>query len=84
MTYHALRTRRAGSRRFVDYHLLVPGECEVRRAHDCEMIIGRAIEDVLPGIEVTSHIEPLEEPMAWNDVGFQEESPPAVVRSGKV
>lgn len=32
--YHALRTRRAGSRRFVDFHLLVPGEMSVERAHD--------------------------------------------------
>jgi cation diffusion facilitator family transporter len=82
LTYHALRTRRAGSRRFVDYHLLVPGDCPVRRAHDCEMIIGRAIENAIPGVEVTSHIEPLEEPMAWNDVRWQEESHPAVLRSG--
>ena len=84
MTYHALRTRRAGSRRFVDYHLLVPGECKLRRAHDCEMVIGRAIEDAVPGIEVTTHIEPLEEPMAWEDVRWQvENEPPSVsTRSG--
>ena len=32
--YHALRTRRAGSRQFVDFHLLVPGALSVQRAHD--------------------------------------------------
>jgi cation diffusion facilitator family transporter len=67
MTYHALRTRRAGSQRFADYHLLVPGERSVAHAHDCEMAIGRAIEEAVPGIEVTTHIEPVEEPLAWND-----------------
>jgi cation diffusion facilitator family transporter len=67
MTYHALRTRRAGSRRFADYHLLVPGEMNVTCAHDHEMEIERAIELAVPGIEVTSHIEPVEEPRAWND-----------------
>jgi cation diffusion facilitator family transporter len=72
MTYHALRTRRAGSRRYADYHLLVPGDCSVTHAHDCEMAIGRAIEEAVPGIEVTTHIEPIEEPLAWNDSRLDE------------
>jgi cation diffusion facilitator family transporter len=72
MTYHALRTRRAGSRRFVDYHLLVPGTMPVCEAHDVEMEIEVAIETSIPGIEVTSHIEPIEEPRAWNDSRLRE------------
>jgi cation diffusion facilitator family transporter len=67
MTYHALRTRRAGGRRFADYHLLVPGAMSVNAAHDVEMKIETAIEGAVTGIEVTSHIEPVEEPRAWND-----------------
>ena len=66
-TYHALRTRRAGSRRFVDYHLLMTGETSLKRAHDREMEIGRALQNVLPALEITTHIEPVEEPLAWND-----------------
>lgn len=73
MAHHALRTRRAGSQRFADYHLLVPGGCSVAQAHDCEMMIGRAIESAVPGIEVTTHIEPIEEPLAWNDSRLREE-----------
>lgn len=67
MDYHALRTRRAGEQRFADYHLLVPGAMSVTRAHDYEMKIGGAIERAVPGVEVTSHIEPVEEPAAYND-----------------
>ena len=67
MNYHALRTRRAGEQRFADYHLLVPGAVSVTHAHDCEMRIGAAIGAAVPGIEVTSHIEPIEEPAAYND-----------------
>lgn len=67
MTYHALRTRRAGGRRFADYHLLVPGAMSVASAHQIEMQIETAIEGAVNGIEVTSHIEPVEEPRAWND-----------------
>ena len=43
MTYHALRTRRAGRRRFADFHLLVPGLFTVHRAHE----ISDRIEDVI-------------------------------------
>jgi cation diffusion facilitator family transporter len=67
MTYHALRTRRAGEQRFADYHLLVPGRTSVRAAHDCEMRIGAAIAAAVSAIEVTAHIEPVEEPAAYND-----------------
>lgn len=67
MTYHALRTRRAGGRRFADYHLLVPGAMSVESAHAVEMQIEAAIEAAVPSIEVNSHIEPVEEPRAWND-----------------
>lgn len=67
MTYHALRTRRAGAHRFADFHLLVPGAWPVRLAHDCEMDMARQVEAAVHGIEVTTHIEPVEEPASWND-----------------
>ena len=72
MTYHALRTRRAGSRRFADYHLLVPGEYAVSAAHNTEVAIGRAIQEAVPGVEITAHIEPIEDPLAWNDARWQD------------
>lgn len=65
--YHALRTRRAGSRRFADFHLLVPGVWSVQRAHDLTGAVEDAVRQALPGIEVTVHIEPLEEPASWED-----------------
>jgi hypothetical protein len=37
------------------------------------MEIGAAIEEAVPGIEVTTHIEPIEEPLAWNDARWQDE-----------
>jgi cation diffusion facilitator family transporter len=67
ITYHAVRTRQAGARRFVDFHLLVPGVFSVHRAHALADRIESAMEKVLPGVEVTVHIEPIEEPSAWND-----------------
>ncbi len=66
-TYHALRTRRAGSRQFVDFHLLVPGDQSVHRAHEITHRIEHAVNEVLPGAETTVHIEPIEDPRAWDD-----------------
>ncbi len=67
MDYHALRTRRAGSRRFVDFHLLVPGVTSVQKAHAFASGIEESIRAVAPGLEVTVHIEPIEDRAAWED-----------------
>ena len=67
MTYHALRTRRAGSRRFADFHLLVPGAMSVHQAHEITMEIEAAVQAAVPLIEVTVHIEPIEDRAAWED-----------------
>jgi cation diffusion facilitator family transporter len=66
-TFHALRTRQAGARRFADFHLLVPGHFSVQRAHDLTGKVESAVGAALPGIEVTVHIEPIEEQAAWED-----------------
>jgi cation diffusion facilitator family transporter len=67
MTYHALRTRLAGSLRFADCHLLVPGNLTVSEAHDVANRIEDAVRRAVPGLEVTVHIEPIEEESAYRD-----------------
>lgn len=67
VTFHALRTRQAGARRFVDFHLLVPGAWSVQRAHDLTGKVEQAVCEALPGIEITVHIEPIEERASWED-----------------
>jgi cation diffusion facilitator family transporter len=67
MHYHALRTRQAGARRFVDFHFLVPGRWTVRQAHDHADLLEEAIRAALPGVEVTIHIEPIEQEASWKD-----------------
>ncbi|MCS6850998.1 MAG: cation diffusion facilitator family transporter [Gemmataceae bacterium] len=67
MDFHAVRTRLAGARRFVDFHLLVPGHYTVRRAHALASRIEAAVEKALPDIEVTIHMEPIEEAASWDD-----------------
>jgi cation diffusion facilitator family transporter len=67
MAYHALRTRQAGRRRFVDFHLLVPGSLSVQQAHTLTGEIEDAVRDTLPEMEVSVHIEPIEDSAAWSD-----------------
>ncbi|OKH52909.1 cation-efflux pump [Calothrix sp. HK-06] len=65
--FHALRTRLAGTRRFVEFHVLVPGAWTVLQGHDLCEAIELAIIQALPGTNVTTHLEPKEDPASWND-----------------
>jgi cation diffusion facilitator family transporter len=55
---HALRTRSAGPRRFVDFHLILPTNLTVAEAHARCDALEDAILEVLPGCSVTIHVEP--------------------------
>ncbi len=69
--FHALRTRVAGSRRFVAFHVLVPGQWTVQDGHDlCEQL-EQEIAIALPRSDVLTHLEPIEDPRAWDDQGFR-------------
>ncbi len=65
--FHALRTRLAGTRRFVSFHVLVPGAWTVLQGHNLCDAIELAIIQALPGTNVTTHLEPLEDPASWDD-----------------
>jgi len=65
--YHALRTRRAGTKRFATMHLLVPGAWSVQEGHDLVEQIEDALHAQLPGFSVVIHVEPIEDPAAWAD-----------------
>jgi cation diffusion facilitator family transporter len=66
-TFHALRTRKAGGRRFVDFHLLMPGSFSLSDAHDVAQRLEWAVGHSFPRTETTVHLEPIEEPAAWDD-----------------
>ena len=65
--FHAIRTRIAGSRRFVSFHILVPGAWTVQEGHDLCEEIESAICKALPNMNVLTHLEPLEDPKSWTD-----------------
>ncbi len=68
--FHALRTRQAGARRFVSFHVLVPGGWTVRRGHELLESIESDVRGALPQVTVFTHLEALEDPAAWEDTGL--------------
>lgn len=56
--YHKLRTRRAGSRRYVDLHLQFEAGTSLEQAHEIAHAIQDAIAARLHGADVLIHLEP--------------------------
>jgi divalent metal cation (Fe/Co/Zn/Cd) transporter len=67
VAYHALMTRQAGARRFVSFHVLVPGEWTVEHGHVLLEKLEMQLTQLLPNMVVFTHIEPLDDPASWND-----------------
>ena len=59
-SFHALRTRKSGAARFIDFHLLLPGGTSVRDAHVLCDQLEASIAGHLAKASVTIHVEPLE------------------------
>lgn len=55
---HDVRTRHAGRRTFIDFHLVVPGDMTVSRAHEICDRIEQALRDQVDDTMITIHVEP--------------------------
>lgn len=75
LVFHALQSRAAGRQRFISVHMLVPGDRTVQAAHDIANDVEERVEQALPGTNVTIHIEPIEDPSAWDDYPSGAEHP---------
>jgi cation diffusion facilitator family transporter len=69
--FHALRTRQAGAWRFVDFHVLVPGDWSVQRGHDLLEAIEEEVRGAVPNTSVFTHLEPIEDPASFADVRLE-------------
>ena len=67
VTFHALRTRQAGARRFISFHLLVPDAWSVAQAHRLSEEIEERIRSLVPNAGVFTHIEPISDPSSYDD-----------------
>jgi cation diffusion facilitator family transporter len=69
-SFHALRTRRAAARSFISFHLLVPDEWSVKRAHRLSEEIEERIRELIEGASIDVHIEPISDPASYDDQGL--------------
>ena len=67
LDFHALRTRQAGRRAFITLHILVPGAWTVQHGHDWSERIEADLRKAVPGVHVTTHLEPMEDPVSHID-----------------
>lgn len=68
LKFHAVRTREAGYRRFLEFHMLMPGEWTVQHGHD---VMEDLIDDLItrwPELRVMGHLEPIEDPRSYEDI----------------
>ena len=70
VTFHGLQTRESGRERHVAFHVLVPGEWTVARAHDLVETVEGEIRAALDGVHVQTHIEPREDERAYGDFDY--------------
>jgi cation diffusion facilitator family transporter len=57
MSFHGLRTRKAGNYKYIDFHLNLDPEMTVREAHEICDLIEQDIQKAFDHTEVTIHVE---------------------------
>jgi cation diffusion facilitator family transporter len=57
-SYHKLRHRHSGRFHWVDFHMMVPSEWDVKRGHEAASSIEYEIEQALGEGNATAHVEP--------------------------
>jgi cation diffusion facilitator family transporter len=76
--HHGLRTRQAGARRFVSFHVLVPGRWTVQRGHELLERIEADLRLTLPNTTVFTHLESLNDPASWDDTTLERAAPSSI------
>jgi cation diffusion facilitator family transporter len=74
LDFHALRTRQAGRQAFITLHVLVPGEWTVQHGHDVVEQIEADIRAVVPFSNLTTHLEPIEDPLSLIDEALERDA----------
>ena len=57
LDWHDLKTRRSGSHRYMDVHLVVPGDITAKEAHRIADAIERTLVERFPGANVMTHVD---------------------------
>lgn len=63
--FHDVRTRVGGHLRFLQLHMLVPGEWSVQRGHDLVEDVEESLREAVDDLIITVHLEPIEDPRSY-------------------
>ncbi|GAA3692910.1 cation diffusion facilitator family transporter [Gordonia hankookensis] len=63
--FHDIRTRESGHERFLQMHMLVPGDWSVDHAHDVVEEVEDELRAMLDHLSVVTHVEPIGDPRAY-------------------
>lgn len=66
--YHAFRTRISGTHKFLTLHLLIPHKWTIQKGHDISEKIESEIRKAVPNLNITTHMEPVEDPKSNDDI----------------
>jgi len=70
--FHALRTRQAGARKFISFHVLTPGDWTVQHGHELLECIEADIRKAIPNASIFTHLESSSDPTSWDDYSTSE------------
>lgn len=73
LEFHGLRTRQSAQRRFIDFHVLVPGNWTVKKGHDLLEKIEKEIRGSIEKATISTHLEPIEDPSSLEDISIERE-----------
>ncbi|HOW94303.1 MAG TPA: cation diffusion facilitator family transporter [Mycolicibacterium fallax] len=65
VSFHDLRSRVSGRQRFLQLHMLVPGDWPVQRGHDLGEAVEQQLRLALDGLVPIIHLEPAEDPRSY-------------------
>jgi len=67
ISYHNLRTRRSGTMRYIDLHIVVPADWSLRQAHTVADELEKRLERELAPAQVVIHVDPYDPAKARPD-----------------
>jgi cation diffusion facilitator family transporter len=71
LKFHGLRTRQSAQRRFVSFHVLVPGFWSVQKGHDLLEKIEKELRDEINKVTVSTHLEPIDDLLSNEDISIE-------------
>jgi len=81
VNFHALRTRKAGSHRYIDLHLVMPPDITLEKAHEMCDHLEQDIGSKLKSASLTIHVEPCKEDCSKCPMSPKHKKPPKAGRA---